>query len=166
MPASKQTVPVRKAKALKLIRKHGPVTPNDFKKLGLGLASIGAGVFREVARIKGCDLVVKFPLEEKGGYSYGIQHSISEMNRIARLSRVPELKPHLPKVFYFDRKNGIIVMNFYPDASDADKVDMLGSLVRKLVQRICRVTLGDIHAGNVRRKRKDWEIPLFVDLGY
>ena len=116
MPASKQTVPVRKAKALKLIRKHEPVTPNDFKKLGLGLASIGAGVFREVAQIKGCDLVIKFPLEEKGGYAYGIQHSISEMNRIARLSRVPELKPHLPKVFYFDRKNGIIVMQYLSSA--------------------------------------------------
>ena len=166
MPASKQTVPVRKAKALKLIRKHGPVTPNDFKKLGLGLASIGAGVFREVARIKGCDLVVKFPLEEGGGYSYGIQHSISEMNRIARLSRVPELKPHLPKVFYFDKTNGIIVMQYYPPLGEADAVEYLGKIVKKLVSKMCKIAMSDIHDGNIRKKRKGWEQLVFCDLGY
>ena len=107
------TIPVRKAKALKLIRKHSPTSPEAFKKLGLRLSYLGAGVFREVARIQGCDLVVKFPLDDGAGcYAEGIAHSLSEMKRIERLARISEMKPHLPKVFYFDRKNGIIVMNF------------------------------------------------------
>ena len=167
MPASKQTVPVRKAKALKLIRKHEPVTPKEFRKLGLGLESIGEGIFREVAKIKGCDLVVKFPLSDGGGcYSEGIQHSISEMNRITRLARVPELKPHLPKVFYFDRANGIIVMQYYPPLGEADAVEYLGKIVKKLVSKMCKIAMSDIHDGNIRKKRKGWEQLVFIDLGY
>ena len=159
--STKQTVPMRKAKALKLIRKHAPSTPEAFRKLGFKLTYLGAGVFREVARIAGCDLVVKFPLDEEG-----IAHSLSEVNRIERLSKVPELKSHLPKIFYFDRKHGIVVMNFYAELTPADAVELLGKIVRKLVSKVAGVTMGDIHDGNVRRKRKGWDTVTFIDLGY
>lgn len=164
--STKQTVPMRKAKALKLIRKHSPSNPVAFVKLGFRLNYLGAGVFREVARIAGCDLVVKFPLDEADGPAEGIAHSISEMSRIEKLSRVPELKPHLPKVFYFDRKNGIIVMQFYPELKPNAAVELLGKILRKLVSRVAKVSMNDIHDGNVRRKRKGWEQLVFTDLGY
>lgn len=164
--STKQTVPMRKAKALKLIRKHAPSSPAAFVKLGFRLNYIGAGVFREVARIAGCDLVVKFPLDEKDGPNEGIAHSLSEMKRIEKLSRVPELKPHMPKVFYYDRKNGIIVMQFYPELTPADAVELLGKVVRKLVAKVSDVAMTDIHDGNVRRKRKGWDQLVFTDLGY
>ena len=165
---SKQTVPMRKAKALKLIRKHQPSNPAAFVKLGFRLNYIGAGVFREVARIAGCDLVVKFPLIPEGDDEgpEGIAHSASEMQRIEKLARVAELKPHLPKVFYFDRKNGIIVMQFYPELKPDAAVELLGKIVKKLVSRVGRVAMSDIHDGNVRRKRKGWDQLVFTDLGY
>ena len=165
--ASKQTVPMRKAKALKLIRKHSPSSPAAFVKLGFRLKYLGAGVFREVARISGCDLVVKFPLHGKDGLREEIAHSLSEMHRIEKLSRrVPELKPNLPKVFYFDQKNGIIVMQWYPELTPAAAVELLGKIVKKLVSRVGRVAMSDIHDGNVRRKRKGWNQLVFIDLGY
>ena len=164
--STKQTVPMRKAKALKLIRKHAPSSPAAFVKLGFRLNYIGAGLFREVARIAGCDLVVKFPLHETDGPAEGIAHSLSEMQRIEKLARVAELKPHLPKVFYYDKKNGIIVMQFYPELKPADAVELLGKIVKKLVSRVGRVAMSDIHDGNVRRKRKGWNQLTFIDLGY
>lgn len=161
------TTPVRKAQALKLIRKNSPTSPEALKKLGFRLAPLGAGLFREVFRISGCDLVVKFPLRLKDGSSdEGIGHSVSEIKRIERLKCVPELKMHMPKVFYFNRKTGVIVMQYYPDINAEDAVDYLGKIVRKLVSRICGVTMGDIHDGNVKLKRKGWEQLVFIDLGY
>ena len=160
------TVPIRKAQVLRIIRRNSPTTPEAFKKLGLRMKPLGAGVFRRVFRIGGCDLVVKFPLSEDSCFAEGIQHSVSEIKRIERLSRIDELKPHLPKIFYFDRKNGIIVMQYYPELKDGDGVDFLGKVVRKLVSRIGGVTMGDIHEGNIRLKRKGWEQLVFTDLGY
>jgi hypothetical protein len=57
-------------------------------------------------------------------------------------------------------------MNFYPDLDAEDAVELLGNLVKKLVSKISGVTMGDIHSGNVRRKRKGWNTIMFVDLGY
>jgi hypothetical protein len=123
------------------------------------------GVFRRVFKISGCPLVVKFPLE--GEIVDGVQHSISEVNRIKRLSKIKEVLPHLPKIHYHDRKNGVLIMQFYPrPRNDAETVEMLGKVIKKLVSRIARVQMSDIHADNVRKRRGDWTSAVFTDLGY
>ena len=122
-------------------------------------------MFRRVFKISGCPLVVKFPLE--GEIVDGVQHSISEVNRIKRLSKIKEVLPHLPKIHYHDRKNGVLIMQFYPrPRNDAETVEMLGKVIKKLVSRIARVQMSDIHADNVRKRRGDWTSAVFTDLGY
>lgn len=146
------------------------MTKEEWEKLGFKFEFLGHGVFREVCRIKGTDLVVKAPLGEGRGpkfdYSEGITHSKAEMNRLGRLARIDVLKPHLPTVYYYDAKNGIIVMKYYP-AIDADqKVELLGRVVRSLVSKLANVTMSDIHDDNIRQKRSDWQVCVFTDLGY
>src|SRR5271157_1522324 len=114
---------MRTMKALRLIRQHKPVTPKHWAALGLKFEFLGRGVFREVCRIKGTDLVVKSPLGTgtidpklgtKFDYREGIAHSKSEMARLNRLARVAVLRPYLPQVYYYDAKYGQIVMRYYP----------------------------------------------------
>lgn len=147
-------------KALRLINKNKPASQKEFEALGLKFQLIDAGCFREVFAIKGTNLVVKLPFDE------GKYHSISEIKRIEKLSKVKELVPHLPKVYYFDRKTGIIVMRYYPQIKQEDQIELLGKVVKKLVKRIAGVNMGDIHDNNIRKKRQDWATLIFVDLGY
>jgi hypothetical protein len=163
------------AKALRLIRQNKPVTPEQWKALGFRFEYLGRGVFREVCRIKGTDLVVKSPLGEgridpkrntKLDYSEGILHSKAEMNRLGRLARIDVLKPYLPTVYYYDAKFGQIVMKYYPPIPQKQKVELLGKVVKSLVSKLANVTMSDIHDDNIRQKRTDWEVCVFTDLGY
>ena len=161
---SSRFLPVRTV--LSRITKSRPTTPVEFRAIGIKLRFIDAGVFREVYKISGAPLVVKFPIDEDGRAD-GIQHSISEVSRIKRLASIKELTPHLPKVHYHDRKNGIMVMQFYPrPKDDAETVELLGKIIKKLVSRIARVQMSDIHSDNVRKRRGDWMSAVFTDLGY
>jgi hypothetical protein len=138
------------------------VIPADFKAAGIRLRYIDEGAFRQVYKVSGCPLVVKFPLDKDG-----IQHSVSEIRRIRQLGRIKELVPHLPKIHYFDRKSGVLVTHFYPrPKNDAETVELLGKVIKKLVSRIARVGMSDIHADNVRKHRGDWMSAIFTDLGY
>jgi hypothetical protein len=162
-PKSSQVVPIRTVIA-RIIRNR-PTNPQAFREAGIKLRYLDEGVFRQVFKISGCPLVVKFPLE--GEIVDGVQHSISEVNRVKRLSKIKEVLPHLPKIHYHDRKNGVLIMQFYPrPRNDAETVEMLGKVIKKLVSRIARVQMSDIHADNVRKHRGDWTSAVFTDLGY
>ena len=132
----------------------------DFETSGIKLRYIDEGVFRKVYKISGCPLVVKFPLDNDG-----IQHSVSEMRRIRRLGRIKELLPHLPKVLYFNGKSGIVVMEYYKALDPEKGVELLGKVIKKLVSRIAKVAMSDIHSDNIRQGRRG-EIVVFSDLGY
>ena len=148
---------------LRAIIKNRPRTPEEFRKAGIKLRYIDHGVFREVYKIQGCPLVVKFPLNEEQDFAGGVQHSVSEVRRIKRLLRIQELKPHLPKVRYHDKQNGVLVMSYYHRMSDNRAVELLGKIVQKLVSKIARVQMTDIHADNVRSAAGRL---VFTDLGY
>ena len=157
--------PVRSV--IRAIIKNRPTTPERFRKAGIQLRFINHGVFREVYKVQGCPLVVKFPLNEDEGFAEGRAHSISEVNRIKRLSRIQELKPHLPRVHYHDRENGVLVMSYYHKMSNDRAVELLGKMVQKLVSKIARVQMSDIHCDNIRCQ-KDANVGrlIFTDLGY
>ena len=153
---------------LRAIVKNRPRTPEEFRKAGIKLRYLGNGVFREVYKIQGCPLVVKFPLNEEQDFAGGVQHSASEVRRIARLSHIQELKPHLPKIHYFDKENGVLVMRYYPKMERDRAIELLGAIVKKLVSKIARVQMSDIHSDNIRHQ-KDASAAgrlVFVDLGY
>ena len=152
---------------LRAIIKNRPRTPEEFRAAGIKLRYIDHGVFREVYKIQGCPLVVKFPLNEEQDFDGGVQHSASEVRRIARLSRIQELKPHLPRVHYFDKKNGVLVMSYYHRMTPERGVELLGKIVQKLVSKIARVQMTDIHADNIRvQKGAGVGRLVFVDCGY
>lgn len=169
MPRSPETKsncrPVRTV--LRAIIKTHPRTPEDFRKAGIKLRYLDHGVFREVYKIQGCPLVVKFPLNEEQDFADGVQHSMSEIRRIKRLFRIQELKPHLPKIHYFDKESGVLVMSYYHRVTPERGVELLGKIVQKLVSKIARVQMTDIHADNIR-VQKDANVGrlTFVDLGY
>jgi hypothetical protein len=117
-----------------------------------------------VYKTVGTPLVIKFPLNEDQDFDGGVQHSISEVRRIKRLSQIKELIPHLPKVHFHDRKSGVLVMDYYQPLSSDKAVELLGKVIRKLVSRIARVAMNDIHCDNVRKGRRG-EVT-FCDLGY
>lgn len=143
------------------------MTPEQWRALGIKFQFLGAGVFREVHRIKGTNFVVKSPLHEGNfDYSEGIQHSKSEVARIKRLAQIAVLRPYLPKILWYDAKHGQIVMPYYPPIPEAQKVQLMGKVIKNLVSKLAGVTMGDIHGDNIRQKRKGWEVPIFVDLGY
>jgi hypothetical protein len=169
-PSPNRSHRTQTAKALRIIRQNNPVTPAQWKALGLKFKSIGHGVFRETVRIVGTDLVIKAPIAEGRGpkfdYSEGIAHAKSEMNRLGRLARIDVLKPHLPVVYWYDAKNGQTVMKYYPPIPEKQKVELLGKVVKSLVAKLAGVAMSDIHEDNIRQKRSDWQVCVFTDLGY
>jgi len=122
---------------------------------------LGKGLFRSGYKIKGCDLVIKFP----GSKSEDRQHSRAEIRRLRRLRKAGTLGEFLPEVFYYDSKSGVIVMRYYREFDNFEKqADAMGRMIQKLIYRIARVYCSDIHTENVRRReQKDC---VLIDLGY
>ncbi len=152
-------------RAIRLIRVHNPVTQEAFAKIGLSLRYIGEGVFREVYGIRGVDLVVKIPTTRKEEPTEAIRHSAQEVSRVKRLYAVKELRPHLPKIYHYDKKSGVIVMRRYEKANMSQHAELLGEIIKKLVRRVCGVRLDDIHSDNIKLKEHDSPDVVFIDLG-
>lgn len=154
-------------RAIQKIRKNRPTNPSEFKDIGLPLRRLGAGLFRAGYKIRGCDLVVKFPLNlaDKTIDREGIEHTAAEMRRIRRLAQSEAIRPYLPEVMYFDKKNGIIVMKYYSKFENYEKMaDAMGSMAQRLIRRISHVNCSDIHTGNVRKGAR--YVPVIIDFGY
>jgi len=150
--------------AIKYIQKAKPRTIEDFESLGFRLKRIGGGVFREVYRIKSFPLVVKFPCDEPSD-----RHSRAEMRKIKKLSEFPFLRKYLPRVYYYDPKSGVIVMELYSRFSDnVDAADALGRLAGMLIHRLTGVPMKDIHTDNILTPDPRRRSPrlVFCDLGY
>ena len=150
------------------IRKHHPATFEDAKKLGINFRFLGAGVFRETYRVKDTDLIVKFPLLEgrKIGRKQGILHSWCEIRKIERLKKTA-LAPFLPTVYYYDRRNGVIIMKFYEESLAWETNELLGRVIRHLMRKYEGINLGDIHGDNVRvNSTSGLDRAVLVDLGY
>lgn len=152
------------ATAIRRIKRFKPRTFEDFGKAGIPFGkNLGGGVFREAYQIKDLPLVVKFPIEDDG-----IDHSRDEMRKIKKFSKFKFLRKYLPKVYYYDRQSGVIVMKFYEDFEDCgDACDAVGTLAGELIKRLTGVSMVDIHSENVR-VRDTYKPPrlVFCDLGY
>jgi hypothetical protein len=160
--------------ALRKIRKHQPKTLLETSKLGLVLVHVGNGTFRESYRITGTPLLIKFPIVERfhddveGAWityrtddTDGKSHSRAEIRKIQKLSQFKSIRPHLPPVYYFNSKDGVMVTKYFCKiAPDWTYAPMLSAIIRELTH----VALEDLFGDNVRLNEKD--VPIFVDLGY
>jgi hypothetical protein len=152
--------------AIARIRKAKPTTPGEFAQAGVPLEkkAIGAGTFREVVKVKDCELVVKFPLaEEDDDYSYGIRHSALEMKKLERLAQFKWMHRFLPKVYYYDCGHGIIVMRFYEETGDEEFAVANRKFVHALLKRCTGVTISDYGECNVGLRGVDL---VLIDIGY
>jgi hypothetical protein len=153
-------VEVKISEAVRRIKNCRPRTILDFKKAGVPLedTELGVGVFREVIKVKGLPLVVKFPLDQAPVkkppvYTDGIRHSRIEIDKLERLQKISWMRKYLPKVYYYDRAAGIIVMKYYGDMDEknCDFEEATSDFVRDIFKRATGVRMADFHSGNVRK---------------
>jgi len=152
--------------ALKKIAELKPCTFEDFGSV-FELKALNRGTFREVYRIVGTMLVVKFPLSDDRPCN--IRHSATEIRRMKRLvAKIPFMKEHMPRVYYYHAKSGIIVMEFI----DGEEVDFNRTFaVSKLMRRLFRhagVALEDASGDNiiVQKRPHGAKRAVIVDFGY
>lgn len=169
---SKQMNKARTEKeAVNRIRCFKPKTIEDFARIGvpLDVQPFSAGAFREVwmPRNKKLQIIVKFPVMENGSMNSGRIHSNDEVKKITRLRRYRLLRPHLPEVYYHDKKTGILVMRYYapvPPGEEPDDFMRLGALTGRLIQRLTGSPMDDIQQSNIRGDGASGFV--FIDLGY
>jgi hypothetical protein len=152
--------------------RFSPITVSACRKAGIHLRRLGEGAFRRVYLIDvpRNPLVVKFPLgygKTSSDYSEGIEHSRIEVRRIEKLAGFTDLRPHLPKILYFDKRHGVVVMRYYKSPDTYEYPDLLAQVLRKVVRRLTKIDLGDLGrcnsgvTGHYRRSRL-----ILTDLGY
>ena len=158
--------------AVRRIKTFKPETPEEFADAGVPVLDdknfVYAGVFREVYRIVGVPLVVKFPLGDSySETSEGRRHTNAEVNRIKRLSAFPVMRKYLPKVYYHDKASGIVVMRYYAELDEWTDDTMLNKFIQNLIKDITGIQLSDVHDGNVRSSNgKPTGRPVMIDCGY
>jgi hypothetical protein len=151
-------------RALTLIRRHHPATTSEFRRIGLAIYKLGSGCFRTGYRIRETDLVVKFPQNSVGKY-----HTTLELKRIAQLKKYSSLRPHLPPVYYHNKKTGVLVTRFYRRGDRHDNFWTLGVLLAKLIREKTGVELCDIREDNMRlggQRKRGRDRCVLIDLGY
>jgi|ERR1700677_150415 len=159
-------------RALKLIRRGQPKTVDEALALGLGpLIEAGTGAFRHTYRIRETNLLIKFPLKYSypngnGGKTWhsneGKNHSRMEVKKIRALLKFPMWRKHLPPIYYFNSRDGVIVTKYYRPRKKSLYFAERNILVRNLVKEFCGVILGDLTDDNVRVD----DNLVIIDLGY
>jgi hypothetical protein len=152
--------------ALRKIRRVRPKQASDLRAAGFTLRLLGCGVFREAFKVGNCDLIIKFPLQDDESEIEDCKrHTRTEVARLRRLARHGVMRRFLPKIHYFDSKNGVIVMQYYPSFRDREEqVDALGKMAQALIFKSTKIRCTDIHSENVHRKGK--KDAVIIDLGY
>ena len=166
----------RDRKALELIEEYQFKTASD-ASIYLSLDKVGEGSFRTAYRITGTTLLIKFPVvvtHRKNGKVTGEDskegkvHTRAEVRKIRRLSQYRSLRSHVPPIYYYNGKDGVVVMRYYNTPLDNKNQSTLGGrardrLIRKVIKELTGVTLGDSVGDNVKQHRGQL---IFVDCGY
>jgi hypothetical protein len=168
----------RTRRALRLIRRGQPKTVTEARASGLTLGEVGKdeGAFRCAYRIYGTDLLIKFPLhyrcrkdETEGGPEVwrnkdGINHTRMEVKKIRALREFPVMRKHIPPVYYFHSRDGVIVTKYYPKVKAKWVQHAVNRLLGDMVKKYCGVVLGDLTPENLRAV--SYENLVIIDLGY
>jgi hypothetical protein len=146
-------------RAVNIIKRYQPKTLGEFERLGFKMVHLGGGCFRTVYAIKETDLVVKFA---ENGETI---HNVDEVARIRSLGKHKWFRGHLPKVYYYDHANGIVVMHRYYRVRNKRKYwDAVCRFIEKLIDKATGVEVNDVHEDNLFVD--DNGKVTFVDLGY
>ena len=105
---------------IRKFKKHKPKSLEDILRLFDCLEYVSRGSFRVAYRIDHLPLIVKVATENKEDESFWgecIDHHLNEMDAIRRVKQYKKyasIRKYLPKLYYYDNKNGIILMPEYP----------------------------------------------------
>ena len=179
-----------KRRALRIIRHTQPRTVEDLWSSGLILTEVGkrGGAFRRAYRIAGTNLVIKFP--RKGwadSWEDSKKHTRDEVKKIRTLSQYRCFRHHLPPVYYYKGRDGVMVTDYYPyvnwkgasiiladvvkEFTGVELRDVVGDndrasiILADVVKEFTGVELGDVVGDNVRAKSKLDNV-VMVDCGY
>jgi hypothetical protein len=129
-------------------------------------------VFRSAYRVKDTDLVIKFPQEPNKNYAKS--HSAAEVRKIKHFTQYKSLRPHLPKIFYHDKKSGVLVMKRYYPISRSEgplvnhcndgEYDWRLLLIGKLIEDLTGKPFEDGFGRNLAVDENN--VLKFIDIGY
>ena len=174
----KRNIARRTQWCLRRIRKHQPKNLLETSQLGMTCVYVGEGAFRNAYRIAETTLLIKFPLIESfhkrglnGQYvTYrtddmdGKYHTRAEMRKIKALRKFKCLRSHIPTVYYYNGRDGVIVTKYLKKATQTDWAYNVGPLLSGVIKELTGITLEDIFGENVRKNHKEQLV--VVDLGY
>lgn len=163
------------SQVLRLVRRHNPARPEEFKARGIRLKKLGAGAFRTVYSIIGLPLVVKFPMPGTD-FVVNRRHTKTELGRIKRFKRFRWMRKHLPKVYYSNPVTGVSIIEFVDDSkpmmergiwgnSQQQRMQGMCNMVQDLIYQLTGTRMTDITDENVRVDQKRCVVKL-IDLAY
>jgi hypothetical protein len=151
---------------IEVLKENKITKPEQLEAHGIKLRSLDYGSFREVHKVIGADLVIKFPLKPE--YAY---HSVQEIKTIRLIHRRRDykpLRPYTPELYYGNLKTGVLVMPYYKRELDKNEVAVLNLLVSliqttwpfaKEKQRHCDLGFDNVRLGEDGN-------PVILDFGY
>ena len=165
----KRNVQKATRRALRLIRKHHPATLLETSQLCLRLVYHGEGAFRKAYRIAGTKLLIKFPqTADRKTTSYGYTtdrcHTRSEVRKIKKLREFKSLRTHVPPVYYFNSRHGVMVTEFYPSTAGWRIENEMRVVFSHVIKELTGVVLEDLGDDNFKLNRRGELV--FADLGY
>jgi hypothetical protein len=165
----KRNIARRTQWALRQIRKHQPKNLLETSQLCMRLIHVGGGAFRESYRIAGTTLLIKFPIvdnpDTRPDDSDGKYHTRAEVRKIRALKKFPSLSKHLPPVYYYNSKDGVIVTKYFKKATEGEWICCVGPMLSGVIKELTGVVLEDLFGDNVRM-HENGERLMIVDLGY
>lgn len=104
----------KKSQIDELVSRFETVRPKslaEVEKMKYDLKYIGSGAYRVTYKFGSLPVVIKIPHRRSGK-----SHSMAEYRTIRTINRFKKYKPlkgYMPKVYYFDKKTGIMIMHYY-----------------------------------------------------
>lgn len=161
------------SRVLQIVKKHKPTVAAHLRG-HLNLKFIGSGSYRKTYRVVNSPFLIKFPhigpsASDRDNHAACVKHSGLEVAKHRHFSGFFELKAYLPKIYYYDKVTGIVVMEYIEendDTTNADywKYEALSGLVSVLIKSLTRKKLTDISDSNLRLS-KGGQLK-FIDLAF
>ena len=148
-------------KVVRLFRRNKPKTAQEIRELGIPIHWAGSGVFRSAYKIRGLSIIIKTPRVGDSTLSASLRHAAVEIKNFKKLRGKKYKRVHrfLPKIYYVNEKNGIMVMRKYRLGNYSED-----ALDHPLFLKILgKNATGDLHSRNIARSGKQLKI---IDLGF
>lgn len=143
----------------------------DLKCKGVKMTDLGSGSFRNVYKIRGMDIVVKFPNDNDN-----LEHSRQEVDihkRIMKSKRkFKAIQPFMPKIYHYNSNTGVVLMEYckpitaYKKFNKAIETGEIRTMITHLQKHIDQNSYKwdfDIECGNMGiGKDKKYKV---IDLG-